>query len=237
LSEAHGLLAWKAYAFDYDWDEAERRYSLALSRAPVAVWTCRTYSLYKLSLGRAREAEELIRRLVEADPLAALNRHYLALIFETTGRAQEAEQEFRHVLELDDEFYLAWFGLGRFLFVRGETSEAMRYCEEVHSLAPFYTPGVGSLAGLLSRTGDERRAEELLAKLGPPETYGVPRAWAFFHLFRGETEKAVDWWEKVMDQRDPIAVIWPRLMVIEALRTSPRWPALAKHMKLPEWVW
>jgi eukaryotic-like serine/threonine-protein kinase len=234
LSEAHGFLGWKAFASDSDWNEAERRFSLALSRAPVPEWTCRAYFLYKLSLGRAGEAEELIRRLVEADPLAALNRVYLAFIFEATGRAQEAEQEFRDILELDENFYLGWWGLGRFLFARGEISEAVRCCEKAHSLAPFYKPLVGGLAGLLARTGSERRAEELLGKLGPPETYGVPLAWAHFYLFRGETEKAIDWWEKIIDQRDPTALLWPRYMFGASLRTSPRWPALAKRMNLPQ---
>ncbi|HEY7389220.1 MAG TPA: protein kinase [Bryobacteraceae bacterium] len=237
LSEAHALLAYKAFLFDYDWNEAERRFSLALSRAPAPAWTCRTYTLYKVSLGRAGEAEELIRDLVEADPLAALNRVYLAWICETTGRAQEAEQEFRHILELDENYYFGWSGLGRLLFARGETSEAIRCLEKAHLLAPFYTSVVGVLAGLLARTGDERRAEELLAKVGTPETYGVPAAWAFFHVYRGETEEAVDWWGKVIDQRDPNAVISPRLGGNAALRTSPRWPALAKRMNLPESAW
>jgi tetratricopeptide (TPR) repeat protein len=159
------------------------------------------------------------------------------LIFETTGRVQEAEQEFRHILELDENFYFGWFGLGRLHFARGETNEAVRCCENVRSLAPFYNPLMGGLAGLRSRTGDERRAEELLGRLGPPEAYGVPLAWAFFHLFRGETEKAVDWWEKVIDQRDPSALFWPRLTVGAALRASPRWPVLAKRMNLPESAW
>jgi len=93
---------------------------------------------------------------------------------------------------------------------------------------------LGNFAGLLARTGDQRRAEDILAKLGPPETYGVPLAWAVFHLYQGETESAVDWWEKVIDQRDPNAIVLPRVGFGEALRTSPRWPALARRMNLPE---
>ena len=237
LSEAHTALARKAFLFDYDWNEAERRFSLALSRDPVPAITCRIYTVYKLSLGRAREAEELIRRVVEADPLAVMNRFNLALIFETTGRAQEAEQEYRHILELDENFHLGWWGLAQSLFARGETSEAIRCFEKAHSLAPFETRAVAALAGLLSRTGEKLRAEELLAKFGPPETYSVPLAWAIFHLYCGETEKAVDWWEKAIDQRDPNAVFWPRLTVGGAMRASPRWPALAKRMNLPESAW
>jgi hypothetical protein len=82
--------------------------------------------------------------------------------------------------------------------------------------------------------GDVRRAEDLLSTLGPPETYGIPQALAFFHLQQGETEKAAEWWEKVIDQRDPGATVMPRTPIGEALRSSPRWPALAKRMNLPE---
>ena len=71
------------------------------------------YAAYTVSLGRAREAEELMRRAVEADPLAVVNRSYLALILEATGRAQEAQQEYRQILELDENFHLGWSGLGR----------------------------------------------------------------------------------------------------------------------------
>jgi tetratricopeptide (TPR) repeat protein len=237
LSEAHAALARKAFQFDYDWNEAERRFSLALSRDPVPAITCRTYMLYKLSLGRAREAEGLIRRLIEADPLALVNRVVFAFILEATGRTQEAEQESRHILELEENFHLGWSALGQSLFARGETGEAIRCFEKAHSLAPFETRAVAALAGLLSRTGEKLRAEELLAKLGPPETYSVPLAWAIFHLYCGETEKAVDWWEKAIDQRDPNAVFWPRFTVGGALRASPRWPALAKRMNLPESAW
>ena len=174
-----------------------------------------------------------MRSAVQADPLSARNRYYLSLILEATCRTEEAEQEARQGLELDENYYINWVALGRLHFARGETSEAIRCFEKVLSLAAFFKAGVGTLAGLLARTGDERRAGELLDKLGPPETYGVPLAWASFHLCRGETEKAVDWWEKVIDQRDPSAVLLPRLPLGYALRSSPGWPALAKRMNLP----
>jgi eukaryotic-like serine/threonine-protein kinase len=95
----------------------------------------------------------------------------------------------------------------------------------------------GLLAAVLEHVGDTRRAEELLETLAPPETYGVPRALAIYHLIRGEGERAVDWFEKMIDQRDNIAVFMPRLPYAKALRASPRWPALAKRMNLPAEAW
>jgi serine/threonine-protein kinase len=237
LSEAHAALGLKAFEFDYDWNEAARQFSLALSCDPVPPLTRRLYTVYTVSLGRAREAEELVRHEVEADPLVVWPRLYLGWILQATGRAQEAGREYRHVLELDENFYFGWFQMGGLRFVQGETSEAIRCFEKAHSLAPFWAAVSGALAGLLARTGDMVRAEELLAQLGPPETYGVPRAWAYFHLFQGDAEKAVDWWDKAIDQRHPFALVGQALAGGAALRTSPRWPALAKRMNLPAYAW
>lgn len=236
LSDAHSCLATKAYLFDYDWNEAERRFSLALSRAPVPAFTGLLYTLYTLSLGRAREAEGLMRQLVEADPLASFNRWCLAWILSETGRSQEAEQEVHEILECDESFYLGWYLLGRLHFVRGETSEALQSFERAYSLAPFYPQVVGAFAAAsLAQTGDERHTEELLGTLGPVDAYGVPLAWAIFHLYRGETEMAADWLEKLIDQRHPNAAL--SRVTVAGLRTSPRWPALARRINLPESAW
>jgi hypothetical protein len=43
--------------------------------------------------------------------------------------------------------------------------------------------------------------------------------------------------EKAIDQRDPSAVAAPRITAGGAMRTIPRWPALAKRMSLPETAW
>jgi tetratricopeptide (TPR) repeat protein len=150
-------------------------------------------------------------------------------------RYQEAEREYRHSLELNEKFMQAWLDLGGLHFVRGETAEALRCFEKAYSLAPWDMRVVGTLAGLLACNGDQRRADELLGKLGPPETSGVPRA--IFHLYKGEVENAVGWLEKAIDQRYPQAIVLPRLGVGENLRSSPRWPALAKRMNLPESAW
>ena len=234
LPEANVYLAQKAMTYDYDWSEAGRLVKAALAYDPAPAIACWVNALYLIALGRAGEAEARIRRMVEADPLTVFNRHYLALLLAAMGRDREAEAEFHHVLELDERFAVAWRGLAALHFGRGEMNEAADCIERAYSLSPFMPSITGAFAGMLARNGDPRRAEELLAELGPPEAYGVPIAWAMFHLYRGETEKALDWWEKVIEQRDPNALFVTWASPCNLLRASPRWPALAKKMNLPE---
>jgi len=226
----------KAFMFDYDWNEAERRFSMALAREPVPAWVCLDYTVYSVALGKASQAEERMRHLVEAEPLMVFYRLHLAFIFLDRGRFAEAERECRNILELDQNSYFGWVFLGHALMARGETDEARRCCEKGYSLAR-YSSAAGTLAGLLASTGDYNRAVELLAKLGPPETYGVPMAWCLFNLHQGNAEGAAEWMEKSIDQRDPGAVFWLRLYGKGTICSSDRWPALAKRMNLPESAW
>ena len=64
---------------------------------------------------------------------------------------------------------------------------------------------VGLLAGLLKRTGDTRRADQLLHTLQPADAFGVPLGLAVYHWVLHEFDAEADWFEKAIDQRDPIS--------------------------------
>lgn len=236
LAEAHSSLGLKAFLFDYDWNEAERRFSLALARDPVPGLVCMDYTLYSVALGRAGQAEDMMRRAVEAEPLLVFPRIHLGYIFLSMGRYQEAEGEYLTIIELAPNYSFGWTFLGVAHLERGEMNEAMRCFEKAYSLEPFRASATGNLAALLARAGERDRAMEVLGRLGPPERYGVSMAWALFYLHQGQTDKAAEWLDKSIDQRDPGAVLWVRTLT-GAIRSSPGWPGLAKKMNLPESAW
>jgi hypothetical protein len=51
-----------------------------------------------------------------------------------------------------------------------------------------------------------------------------------------KSEKAVDWVEKAIEQRDPLILLVLRQRGWRAFPSGARWPALAKMMNLPESV-
>jgi hypothetical protein len=54
---------------------------------------------------------------------------------------------------------------------------------------------------------------------------------ATYHLCRGELDAAAEWTAKAIEQRQPAVFFF--LSVAAALRSSPRWPALARRIRLP----
>jgi hypothetical protein len=90
---------------------------------------------------------------------------------------------------------------------------------------------IGLHAGLLLRTGDASKAPGILQNLGDGQAYGGPMGFMLFHLVCEELDKAADWAEKGIEQRDPAVAFFLRGPLARDLRSSPRWPQLTRLMK------
>jgi serine/threonine-protein kinase len=232
LPDAHALLAVVAVMWNYDWNEAERRFALALAREPVAPMARQYCGFYLLAANRPLDALKQFHRAAEEDPLYLPYRIWVAISLGCSDRQNEAEQELRHILELDDQFAPAHGFLSQHLNAQGKIDDALYHAQRCYSLTPDEPGSLATFAGLLARSGKTDQASELMGKLPPVETYGVPRAYLIFHLILGEIEKGAEYMEKMIDQRDNTATITLRLSA-RALRFSARWPALIKRLNLP----
>ena len=88
----------------------------------------------------------------------------------------------------------------------------------------------GQLAALLARAGSTRRADALLETLMPGTACGAPTALAIYYAMGGDLDQAAHWAERAIDERFPplVAMLGP------LLRATPKWPALAAMMRLPD---
>jgi serine/threonine-protein kinase len=229
LPEAHALLGVCA-GTDFDWNEAEREWRLAMRREPVSRDVRFWYgNHYLLSIGRNAEAVDSMARGLEEDPLNVLYRHHFAVGLRHAGRLEDAEAELRRILEIDENFPLALNTLGAICAQLGQFEEALTLTEKAYALTPWRHPVIGQLAALLVRGGATNRADALLKELGTGKTYGAPTGLAVFHALCGDLDQAADWAEHAIHER------YPRLVPILAplLRCSRRWAGLAHQMNLP----
>jgi tetratricopeptide (TPR) repeat protein len=228
LPEAHALLG-VCDGDNYEWKEAERRWRLAMAREPVSRDVRFWYGFhFLLPTGRFVEAIEAMARTLEDDPLNLLYRHHLAVGLRNAGRLEDAEAELRKVLEIDENFPFALETLGAVCAQQERFAEALTLTDRAYALTPWANPIVGQLAAIRVRVGDTSGANVLLEKLGRGETYGAPTGLAIFHAMCGDFDRAAEWTEHAIEERYPplVKILGP------LLRSSPRWPALARLMNL-----
>jgi serine/threonine protein kinase/tetratricopeptide (TPR) repeat protein len=232
LPEAHALLGvWTGGYDDYDWHGADQHWRVALAREPVSFHVRFWYgNHYLLPLGRFQDALDAMAKGLEGDPINLLYRHHFADGLRNAGRFEDAEAELRRILEVDGNFPMAVATLGALCAQQGRLDEALGLSEKAYSLMPWSHPSAGQLAALLVRTGETSRAERVLEGLRPGNAWGAPTGMAIFHALCSEFDQAADWAERAIKDR------YPRLVPIlgPLLRSSSRWPALARMMNLPE---
>jgi eukaryotic-like serine/threonine-protein kinase len=233
LPEAHNILGCLAAWLDYNWKEAESECLVATTSDAASAHCYFTFGLYLLLMGRWEEAVKQMEQAVQRDPLQTTIRNFLGVTLSAVGRDADAEEQFRQTLHLDANFSWAYVFLAEFYAARGRFAEALPIAEKAFSLTPWYPPSVGIYAGLLVREGQPDRGKELIRKLGSGEAYGASAGWAIFHLCCGEIDPAADWFEKVIEERDPLGAQVLQTPLGEPLRASPRWPKLAALMNLP----
>ena len=132
--------------------------------------------------------------------------------------------------------YQPYYLLALSQVIRGLHQEALRAGEKAYSLAPWSTTTRGLFGGILRRTGETIRADELHNELFPSDQYGAPMGLLLFHLACSETEAAAYWAERALEQRDPRMIFLMGLMRAfqsNTLRSDNRWSAIARTLGIP----
>jgi TolB-like protein/Tfp pilus assembly protein PilF/predicted Ser/Thr protein kinase len=234
LPEASAMLGVVAGAFEYDWNEADRWFRLALAHDPAPPLVLHWYgAFYLMPIGKRMEAVEAHRQALQQDPLNALFRSLHGFCLVAAERFAEAEAEFRQALEIAPTFYSPYVGLSHMAEKRGGLEEALEFAEKAYALAPWSATSRGFLAGMLRRAGNASRADELLQRLREGDKYHVAQGFFWFHVVCEEPDQAADWLDKVVEHRNhALAGSWLRFA--QTLSPSPRWAGAAKKMNLPE---
>jgi tetratricopeptide (TPR) repeat protein len=237
LPEALAALGVGAAAYDFDWKESERWFKLAMSPGSVTYGVRYCYAFYHLMpYGRLDEAVKELERALEGDPLNVGIRIAWINGLHAAGQDDRAIAEADKILETDKTRFGVYLALARVHSFRGQFPEALAAAEKAYQLASWNVRATALFAGILIQSGDQGRAAQLVAKLKAQsgDAYGTPMALTVFHAMCGETDEAADWFEKAIEQRDPAVVGYLRTPLMKVLRSSPRWPGLAKLMNLPE---
>jgi TolB-like protein/Tfp pilus assembly protein PilF len=230
-SRAHGVLCAVAGGYDFDWKEAERHFHLALATDPVPPEVRGRCALsYLLPLGRFEEALTQFEKALEQNPLLITSRALFAWALVAAGLYDRALVEAEKCLQISHNHWMALSAMTVASVQRADLAKARRFAEMALQAAPWRARLVGMLAGILARLGEVEPLPGLLTRLTEMDPSGL----FWYHLFCFEIDAAADYYAQVIELRDTPAIWFAAASFLSPLRSSPRWPALARMMNLPE---
>ena len=221
-----------ALVHDYDWKAAETHFAASMNVTDVSGHARWIYaSLYLRGLGRFEESAAEMGRAVQQDPLNATWHAIWAAHLLDAKRFDQAIDEGLRATQLEPNYFVAQHLLGEAYQASGKWNEAAAAFDRAYRLAPWNAVAVALLAASLWRRGETAQAEQLIGEAGdsPLPLWGP----VVYHLLTSNLDQAADWFERMIEARDPFALVYARASIVEPLHGHHRWPELAARMKLP----
>jgi serine/threonine protein kinase len=125
LAEAHAVLQFISFCYDWDWTQSEREFALATAlndKLPIAYgW----HLLYLAAHGRFAEAIAAGQHVVDNDPLSALAHAMHSFGLAYAGRVDEALAAGRRVEQLDPQVWIGDYAIAAAMCGQGRIDEAI----------------------------------------------------------------------------------------------------------------
>ncbi len=230
LSEAHAVLGWIDYAYEWDFaaSEKESRTAVELDSSSALARSNHAYAL--LALGRNAEALAESRKALDLEPLSAafssnLEWHLLA---QQQFAAVVAQHE--HTMKIDPTYFFSdsWVAAAHRELGQYEKSIA----EYKQSYAVTGNEPMPGLVATYARMGDTASAKQELARLlaFAKRTHVPSEHIAQAYIAVGNREEGWRWLERAFNERSN-GILWLQtLPLYQALSTDPRYAAMRSRI-------
>jgi len=235
LGEPHAILGLIAQNHDWNWEEAEREFKLAMAVDPN---DATPHHWYSGNLGVRGRFEECLRENAIArqlDPLSLLLRESEANYLYLARRYDEAIAKADRTLEIEPNFAWVYFDRGLSYVQKGKWREALADLETARRLDdnPFNAAVLGEAYAL---SGDKSRARQILGELqGRAKREDVSGLYpAIIYAGLGEKDAAFAGLEEAFQERATYLLALKYAAFYDPLRSDPRFDDLVKRMRLPQ---
>ena len=236
LAEAHAVLGFTIFWYDWDWAVAEKEYKRALELNPNSADAHWGYGHLLSNLGRHSEALGEIRRALEIEPLSPIIATSEGLYLTDAGQLDDALVSLRKAAEISPDFWLMRTFTASVYMEKGQFPEAIAEARKARSL-----PGVSSMTSVylgyaLAKSGARPEAESILRELldKAARQYVPPTHMALIYNGLGNTSEALSWLERGYEQRDPKMTFLKVDPKWVNLRSEARFKTLMAKMAFPE---
>jgi serine/threonine protein kinase/Tfp pilus assembly protein PilF len=236
ISEAHTLLAWVNWQFEFDWQEAEKEFKQALKLNPNNADAHHIYSWFLSAMRRHDEAIAQIKIARKLDPLYLTIKHNESWILSSAGRYDEAQKIISDVIDSNPEYPWGYWDLVYLSLCQRRYEEAVAPMHKVINLLgkeiADEIPILGYIYGRLGKEAEARAILKQLDEIAAAGKYVPPLSWAWIYIGLGENDKAFEWLEKAYETHATWMVYLKTDPYYIHIRSDPRFKALLKKMNL-----
>ena len=236
LSEAHTILAWEKFQYEFEWHEAEKEFKHALELSPNNSTARNVYSFFLGSMEQFEEALTQIRLARKLDPLSLSIQHNEVEILSKAGHYDESQQLGRNLIDSHPEYPEGHHSLARSYSEQGMYEEAITLLHTAIKLFgdndDYRISILGYLYGRLGRKAEARLMIDKLNEMTLEKKYVSPvhKAWVYIGL--DEKDKAFELLEKGYETHASWMPYLKKDYFYDTIRSDPRFKALLKKMNL-----
>jgi TolB-like protein/Tfp pilus assembly protein PilF len=219
LADAHAILGFIIFWYEWNWTESEKECKRAIELAPNNSDAHLFYAHLLSNLGRHEEALNEARRARELDPLNVRTNALEGQLLIHAGRSDEALARLKVTKELDANNWMAHLFSTSAYIEKGMYPEAIAEGRRTNEIQP-HSRSFSFLGYALARSGNREAARTELATMlkQSQERWVSPYSVALVYNGLDDREQSLTWLERGVEQRDPRMVF---------LRAEPKW----KHLR------
>jgi TolB-like protein len=229
LAEARAALGWVRCLADWKFAEGVAELNRAKELSPANPTANDLLARIIVYLGRFDEAERQARQAVELDPLSTVTQANLARVLFYAGKLDEADAVARKSAELQPTGAATHRWQVLIAVQRGDADAALREAQ----LEPDEGFRRFELALAHFARGDRPAADAALADLIAKAREGFAYQIAEVYAVRGDKDKAFDWLEISLNDRDAGMLGLLVDPLLRGLRDDPRYKNLVAKVGLP----
>ena len=232
LAEAHAMLGYIKFWFDWDWSGAEADLKRTVLLNPNNAYAHLAYGAFLNHVGRSGEAVREFQKEQELNPLDSGFALAFGLFY--ARRYDESIAQFNKVLEKKPDFALANAALAWNYVQKRMYPEAVAVCRRVASIAPEDQVMLGGCGWVYAHAGRRQDALALLDRLKKRSRLHLdPYAVAFLYDGLGDDDRTMEWLERAYRERSPNLAFLKIEFWSDSLRSDPRFQGLVRRMNFP----
>lgn len=237
LAEAHHSLGAVRHFLEWNWADADVCYTRALELDPRLAIARGWHA--SLLVGSTKRRVDAVAESIEAlklEPDSGLIAYIAAMNHYWARDPDSAAELIERALELEPKAVFAHWLRALIFSVKGLHEDAISATMRAVLLANHHPLLVSALGAAYARAGRTAEAEELVEELNnrSAREYIAPHYVAEIYLALDRISEACEWFERAVDERNPLIIGIAAAQHYDVLRGEHRFRAILRSMNLPE---